>query len=68
MSKSNTNTNTITNTPCTLQDVIEFLRVNMSVEVQVKQVPYQCSMSQVVVRVKLNEELIAEGSDQFFND
>lgn len=57
-----------TTTTCTLQDVIEFLRVNMQVEVRVEQVPYERSgLTKVEVRVKLGDEVITQGSDTFYN-
>ena len=51
--------------PLTMQQVVQFLRDNMHIDVSVEPVPYEHGWTTVKVAVRLDGEVIAVGSDTY---
>lgn len=51
--------------PITMQQVVQFLRDNMSIDVSVEPVPYERGWTTVRVSVRLGNDVIASGSDNY---
>jgi len=51
--------------PLTLQQVVEFLKDNMQIDVSVEPVPYEHGWTTIKVAVRLDQEVIAVGSDNY---
>lgn len=51
--------------PLTMQQVVQFLRDNMHIDVSVEPVPYEHGWTTVKVAVRLDRDVIAVGSDTY---